>query len=561
MKEKLQPFSILPWILTNDVVDFTIDSAPYFGGLFGAGPNADLKNSNITALYLGTGSLGLPERDYYVGEDEDSEDKRAKYVTHTARMFGFLGESDADAMAIAKEIMAMETKMAESLMTKEESRNPLLRYNPKSIAELSKLSSSIDWAKYFDGIGAGSPEQIIVTQPNYIERLEELLNSEDLSTIKNYLRWHVLDGSASFLSDEIDEANFDFFGKTLRDLKVQKPRKERVLRTTNGVLGEALGKLYVAEYFPIEAKETAVKMVDNLIQAYDGRIKGLDWMSDTTKVMALEKLHGMRVKIGYPDKWKDYSDLEIKSATDGGTYLSNILSARAWNYENEMAKLGKDVDKDEWFMNPQTVNAYYNPLFNEIVFPAAILQEPFFDYKADAAVNYGGMGAVIGHEISHGFDDSGSRFDANGNLNNWWTDADLANFQERSKMLVAQYDAYEPLPGIHVNGEFTLGENIGDLGGLNAAYDGLKLHLAETGDPGLVDGYTPEQRLFINWATIWRTQFRDEALINQIKTDPHSPGLYRAIGPLGNIEGFYEAFGVSEGDEMFKADADRVKIW
>jgi len=244
----------------DDVVDFTIDSAPYFGGLFGAGPNADLKNSNITALYLGTGSLGLPERDYYVGEDEDSEDKRAKYVTHTARMFGFLGESDADAMAIAKEIMAMETKMAESLMTKEESRNPLLRYNPKSIAELSKLSSSIDWAKYFDGIGAGSPEQIIVTQPNYIERLEKLLNSEDLSTIKNYLRWHVLDGSASFLSDEIDEANFDFFGKTLRDLKVQKPRKERVLRTTNGVLGEALGKLYVAEYFPIEAKETARQM-------------------------------------------------------------------------------------------------------------------------------------------------------------------------------------------------------------------------------------------------------------------------------------------------------------
>ncbi|HKL35627.1 MAG TPA: M13 family metallopeptidase, partial [Salegentibacter sp.] len=341
----------------------------------------------------------------------------------------------------------------------------------------------------------------------------------------------------------------------------QRPRDERALQTVNGTLGEALGKLYVDEHFPAEAKEKAQEMISNLIKAYENRIDNLSWMGEETKKKAKEKLGTTTIKVGYPDEWKDYSDLEIVNVENGGSFFQNMMNSSKWRVADNMSDLGQPVDKSEWFMPPQTVNAYYNPSYNEIVFPAAILQPPFYDYKADAAVNYGGIGAVIGHEISHGFDDSGSRFDAEGNLNNWWTDEDLKQFEALGKDLADQYSDIEVLDSVYINGQFTLGENIGDLGGVNAAYDGLQIHLEEHGDPGKIDGYTPEQRFFLSWATVWRTKMRDEALKNKIKTDPHSPGMYRAYVPLQNIDAFYTAFNIEEGDKMYVAPEDRVKIW
>jgi len=327
------------------------------------------------------------------------------------------------------------------------------------------------------------------------------------------------------------------------------------------MIGEPIGKLYVDKYFPPEAKEKAQDMIDNVKVAFENRINSLEWMTQETKVKALDKLNNFTVKIGYPDEWKDYSKLEILSGPDGGSYAGNLLAISKWGYQDMLSKLGEPVDKSEWGMSPQTVNAYYNPLNNEIVFPAAILQPPFYDYTADEAVNYGGIGAVIGHEMSHGFDDQGSRFDAQGNMVNWWTEDDTKGFAERNKKLIDQFDAYEPLPGVFVNGEFTLGENIGDLGGINVAYDALQLFLEKEGRPADIDGFSPEQRFFMSWSTIWRQLIRDEALINRIKTDPHSPGVYRANGPLTNMQAFYDAFDVTEGDGMYTPEEDRVAIW
>lgn len=542
---------------SSDLLDFTIEMEPYVGGLFGSGVYGDAKNSSINALYLGGGTLGLPERSYYVENDDDSKDKRAKYLAHVTRMFGFLGMNADEAGARAKDVLAFETAIATPKYTKEERRDPIRRYNPKTMAELKKLAPTIDWDKYYNGIGAKGFDKVIVSNPQYIAAIDKLISETPIETVKTYFKWVVLNDAAGSLSEEINDANFDFYGKTLRDLKEQKPLKERVLATTNGVLGEALGKLYVAEYFPKEAKQSAVDMVNNLKRAYEKRINKLDWMTEVTKKNAIEKLHGMQVKIGYPDTWKDYGDLAI-----GDDMYQNILNSRKWNFDQDIQKIGKEVDKTEWFMNPQTVNAYYNPMYNEIVFPAAILQPPFFDYTADAALNYGGMGAVIGHEISHGFDDQGAKFDADGNMVDWWTEEDEKNFKKRGDQLVAQFDSYEALPGVFVNGRFTLGENIGDLGGVNSAYDALLLHLEEHGGGDKkIDDMTPQQRFFVNWATIWRTKYRDEALINQIKTDPHSPGMFRATGPLVNVDAFYEAFGIKEGDEMYKPVSERIKIW
>lgn len=540
----------------EELQEYFIEMEPVNSTFYASYVYSDPKNSNVNAIYLGGGSLGLPDRDYYTEDDEDSVEKREKYVAHIARMLQFTGISEDQANEKAKQIMALETRMAQSMLTKEKRRDPEITYNPKTVEELNKLAPAINWEAYYKGIGASNFDQVIVSQPAYIQEMNNILSQEPLQTIKDYLVWNIVNDAAGYLSSEINEANFDFYGKTLRDLKTQKPRNERVLATTNGVLGEALGKLYVAEYFPKEAKETAVEMVDYLKKAYEKRINQLDWMSDTTKVKAIEKLMAMTVKIGYPDQWKDYSTLEVSD-----TFYENILNSRTWNFNQDIVKIGKEVDKTEWFMSPQTVNAYYNPLYNEIVFPAAILQPPFFDYKADMAVNFGGMGAVIGHEISHGFDDKGAKYAANGNLENWWTEADMKKFEERGKQLIDQYSAYEPLEGIKVNGEFTLGENIGDLGGVVSAYDGLQLYLQDHGRPDDIDNMNQEQRFFVNWATIWRTKIRDEALKNQIKTDPHSPGYYRAVGPLVNVDAFYKAFAITETDEMYKPENERVRIW
>jgi putative endopeptidase len=395
-----------------------------------------------------------------------------------------------------------------------------------------------------------------------MQALQKTFAANKVADWKTYLRWNLLNDASSALSMEIEQANWDFYSKTLQGAKEQRALKERALQTVNGTLGEALGKLYVEENFPPEAKKKAQEMIANIIKAYEVRIDNLTWMSDSTKTKAKEKLASTTVKVGYPDEWKDYSELEISSPNDAkGSYFQNMLNAAKWNVKEDMAKLGEPVDKTEWFMAPQVVNAYYNPSYNEIVFPAAILQPPFYDYKADAAVNYGGIGAVIGHEISHGFDDSGSRFDAEGNLNNWWSDKDLESFEGLGGALAEQYSAIEVLDSVYINGKFTLGENIGDLGGVNAAYDGLQLHLKEHGNPGEIDGFSPEQRFFLSWATVWRTKMRDEALRNRIKTDPHSPGMYRAYVPLQNIDAFYEAFQITEGDKMYVKPENRVKIW
>ena len=347
----------------------------------------------------------------------------------------------------------------------------------------------------------------------------------------------------------------------MRGSKKQRPRDERALSSLNGAVGEALGKLYVDKMFPPEAKEKAKEMIDNVMLGFEKRIAGLEWMSDVTKEKALEKLHKLTVKIAYPDKWKDYSKLQVKGLKDGGSYFKNAINVTKWNYNKNMAKLGKAVDRTEWGMSPQTVNAYFNPVNNEIVFPAAILQPPFYDYRADEAVNYGGIGAVIGHEISHSFDDSGSRFDGDGNLKNWWTDEDAVKFKEIGSKLIKQYSDIIAIDSMHLNGEYTLGENIGDLGGVQAAYEGLQIFLAKNGRPADIDGYTAEQRFFFSWGTIWRTKMRDEALKNKIMTDTHAPGMYRAYMPLKNVDAFYKAFNVKENDKMYLKPEDRVRIW
>jgi len=530
-------------------------------GFFGSYIGSDAKNSNRNVIYLGTGSLGLPDRDYYVSDAADSKEKREQYVKHVSRMLQFIGESEASANENAKKILALETKMSTATFDRVERRDRRKTYNPMSLADLQKLAPTVKWDAYFKTVGIGTVDSLIVSQPKYIETVEGILKGNKIEDSKAYMRWTALRGSAGLLSTEIENANFDFYGKTLTGAIQQRPAEERALATVNGRVGEALGKLYVAKKFPPEAKAKAQAMIVNVMKAFDNRIENLPWMTKATKENAKIKLNKFRVKIGYPDQWKDYSALEVKAPENGGTYFENSRLYANWAHKQNIAKLGKPVDKEEWGMSPQTVNAYFNPANNEIVFPAAILQPPFYDYKADEAVNYGGIGAVIGHEISHGFDDSGSRYNAEGNLINWWSDEDLKQFTTLGSALADQYSALEPIPGIFVDGKFTLGENIGDLGGVNAAYDGLQIYLKEKGNPGLIDGYTPDQRFFISWATIWRSKMRDEAIKNQVKTDPHSPGMYRAYVPLQNVEAFYKAFNIQPNNGMYLTPDDRVKIW
>lgn len=516
-------------------------------------------NSAMNAAYITPGGLGLPDRDFYTNTDPASKKIREQYVDHITRMLQFLGDSEESAHKQAETILAFETKLAEPRLDKVESRDFRNFNNPRSIAELQKMLPEIKWEQAFKEMGIDKKlDTVIVMQPKYMETLKQLFAKPDFNTWRTVMRWSTLNNSTGMLTPEIDKANWDFYEKTLKGTQKQKPANERALATVNGSVGEAVGKLYVDEMFPPEAKKKAELMIANIIAAYKDRIHALDWMSDSTKIKAIEKLDKFRVKIGYPDKWKDYSSMEVKP---GNSFYNNMLAVKQWNLDYNLNKINEPVDRSEWGMNPQTVNAYFNPFNNEIVFPAAILQPPFYDYKADEAVNYGGMGAVIGHEISHAFDDSGSRFDANGNLVNWWTDKDLENFTERGNKLADQYSKVEVLDSVYINGKFTLGENIGDLGGVLAAYDGLQRFYKENGRPGNIDGFTPEQRFFMSWATVWRTKTRDEFLRNQVKTDPHSPGKVRATQPLQNVDAFYEAFDIKEGDPMYLAPEDRVRIW
>ncbi len=539
-------------LMTEDAVAV---SQPFLGLAAFSNPS----NSAMNSAYITPGGLGLPDRDFYTNTDPASVKIREQYVAHITRMLQFLGDSEESAHKQAETILAFETKLATPRLDKVASRDFRNFNNPRSVAELQKMLPQIKWEQAFKDMGVTKKmDTVIVMQPTYMETLEQMFAKPDFDTWKTVMRWSTLNSATGMLTTDIDKANWDFYENTLKGTKKQKPANERALATVNGSVGEALGKLYVDEMFPPEAKAKAEKMIANVIEAYKDRINALEWMSDSTKLKAIEKLDKFTVKIGYPDKWKDYSSMEVKT---GNTFYDNMVAVQTWNFKDNLDKIDEPVDRTEWGMSPQTVNAYFNPFNNEIVFPAAILQPPFYDYKADEAVNYGGIGAVIGHEISHAFDDSGSRFDANGNLVNWWTDKDLENFTQRGDKLAEQYSNVEVLDSVYINGKFTLGENIGDLGGVLAAYDGLQRFYKENGRPDKIDGFTPEQRFFMSWATVWRTKSREEALRNQVKTDPHSPGMVRATQPLLNVDAFYEAFDIKEGDPMYLAPEDRVHIW
>ena len=529
-------------------------SAPFAG----IGANPDLNDSSMNTAWVFPGGLGL-QRDYYIDEDEKTKEIRNDYLKHVSKMFQFLGYNILGAEKAANLILDLETKLAVPRLDKVQSRDIRNFNNPMNISELSSLTPLIDWDKLIIDMGVKkSLDKVLVMQPEYMKELNKILKNTSIDDLKILMKWSTIDNAANYLTTEIEKTNWEFYSKRLYGSKVQRPAEERALATVNGSVGEAIGQLYVDAKFPPEAKEKAEKMIKNVIKAFQSRIKNLDWMSEETKLKAIEKLDKFTVKIAYPDKWKDYSDLHVNKEN---SFAENMLAVSKWNFDQNISEIGEPVDKTEWGMSPQTVNAYFNPLNNEIVFPAAILQPPFYNYTADEAVNYGGIGAVIGHEISHAFDDSGARFDGDGNVNNWWTENDLIEFEKRGNKLADQYSAIEVLDGVYINGKFTLGENIGDLGGVLGAYDGLKLHIEENGQPELIDGFSAEERFFMSWATVWRTLIREDALRSQITTDPHSPGYNRATQPLKNVDAFYEVFDVKEGDGMYLAPEERVRIW
>ena len=518
---------------------------------------ADLKASNDNAIYLGGPSLGIG-KDYYQKENEANTKTIAEYTQYVSKVLAILGYQNPG--ETAAKIVDLEKKLAKTLLTNEEGRDANKRYNPKSVAELSGLVKNVNLPEYLQKVGVKT-DRVILGDLKYYQALDGFISQENLPLLKDYMKYNMLSGNAGSLDKRLDDLRFDFYGKYLQGTLEQRPMDKRGLEVVNRVLGEAFGKLYVDKYFPAEAKAEMVTLVDYLKKAYHQHISNLSWMSADTKTKALEKLSKFKVKIAYPDQWEDYSKLAVLSPSEGGTYYKNTQNITAWAYQKNLEKIGQKVDKTKWGMTPQTVNAYYSSTNNEIVFPAAILQPPFFDFKADPAVNFGGIGAVIGHEISHGFDDGGSRFDGDGNLNNWWTKEDREKFEALTKKLGEQYSKYEPVKGTFVNGTFTMGENIADLGGVNIAFDALKMYLKDKGKIGKIDGYTQEQRFFMSWATVWRTKATEKFLINQVKTDSHSPGMYRAVGPLENTDTWYDAFKVKEGDKHYKEPEKRIKIW
>ncbi|WP_329768015.1 M13 family metallopeptidase [Stenotrophomonas muris] len=526
------------------------------GVLFSLFANADYKDSANVIAYVGQGGLGLPEKGYYF---DDAQAKiRGAYVAYIAQVLTLSGVDAAQAAEQAKAVMAFETRLAKASMSRIEMRDPAKRYNPLSAAEADKLTPNFSWTALFETLKVPAAQKFSLAQPGFFAEMDKMLADVPASTWQAYLRFHTIDDASPYLSSQFEKANFDFYGTTLRGQKEMQPRWKRVLESVNGGMGEALGQLYVDAVFPAESKVAMQHLVENLSQALKARLEQLPWMGEETRKKALEKWASFTPKIGYPDKWRDWAGLQ----TNGDSYLGNMQAARAFNYRYMLDKIGKPVDKTEWGMTPQTVNAYYNATKNEIVFPAAILQAPFFDAKADPALNYGGIGAVIGHEMMHGYDDSGSQFAANGNFDNWWTDADRKAFTERTDQLVAQFDGYESVPGVFVKGKLTLGENIGDLGGLTVAYDALQMALKEDPKANVeVDGHSQDQRFFMNWATVWRRNFTDGELRVRLNTDPHAPANFRANGAPSNMPSYAAAFQCKAGDAMVRADDKRVVIW
>ncbi|HLS84464.1 MAG TPA: M13-type metalloendopeptidase [Arenimonas sp.] len=524
--------------------------------LFGFGPEADFQNPGMNIAYAVQAGLGLPDRDYYF-DDKHAEIRKA-YVEHIGNVLVLSGIEEAQAREMADTVMAFETRLAKvSLSSEEISRDVSKYYNPVSVAQADELTPNFPWSAFFESQGIDAPEMFSLAMPDFHAELSRMIADEPVSTWQAYLRYQTVDGAAPYLADAFAEENFNFYGKTLRGQEEMQPRWKRVLNTINAQMGEALGQEYVKVAFPPESKARMQELVGNLSEALKARLENLDWMGEETKAKALEKWAGFTPKIGYPDKWRDWSGL----ATSRDSYVGNLMAAIEFNYKWNLDKIGKPVDRSEWGMSPQTVNAYYNPLQNEIVFPAAILQPPFFDANGDDALNYGGIGAVIGHEMIHGYDDQGSRFDAKGAFSNWWTDKDSEGFQMRTAMLVDQFDAYESIDGLHVNGKLTLGENIADLGGLAVAYDAMKRAQGEGFSDPMIDGFSQEQRFFMNWATVWRRNFKPEELKVRLQTDPHAPANFRAIGAPSNLPAFAEAFGCAQGDAMVRPEDARVHIW
>jgi putative endopeptidase len=525
--------------------------------VFGFGGQPDFKNSTMVIGYAGGGGTNLPERAYYL--EDKYKDIRDAYVAHIAKTLQLAGASEADAKKQADWVMAFETRLAKVSLSPIEARDTKNQYAMRTIAEADKITPHFAWEKFFDAIDVHGVKGFSLAEPKFFADFDKMLTDVPVEQWRAYLRFHAIDALSPFLNDALVQERFNFYNKTLRGQTQDKPRWKRALATVNGQTGEALGQLYVKQYFTPEAKASAVQLVNNLRDSLKARIMKVSWMSDATKAKAMEKWSSFMPKIGYPDKWRDWSGLKISR----DNYLGNVIAANEYNNRWQLGKIGKPVDRTEWGMTPQTVNAYYNPLQNEIVFPAAILQPPFFDAKADDALNYGGIGAVIGHEMTHGYDDQGAQFDAKGNQSEWWTDADKKGFEARTGKLVAQFDNYVSIDGLHVKGALTLGENIADLGGINVAYDAMHTAQAKKGNPPdpRIDGYTQDQRFFMNWANVWRRSFKPEELKVRLNTDPHSPANFRAIGAPSNMPAFANAFSCKAGDPMVRSDATQVVIW
>ena len=525
------------------------------GTFFGIGIETDLMNSNEYALYAGQSGLGMGNRDYYL--DEENAAKREAYVKYLTQLFTLAGVGETEAAEAAAGTMRIETALAEKMWSNVQLRNVQAQYNPMSRVEFEKrYAGPVEWSSYFATMGIPEYDRIIVGQPDALDNAFKLIATAPVEDIRSYLAAHYLNSAASYLSDDFYTALFEFHGRAMSGTQEQRPRWKRAMSVPNGILSEAVGKMYVEKYFPESDKARMSELVKNLQTALGQHIDALEWMSDETKAKAQEKLATFTVKIGYPDKWKDYSALTIDPSK---SYWENILAARKWAHEDEVSKYGKPVDRDEWFMSPQTVNAYYNPTTNEICFPAAILQPPFYNSDADDAVNYGAIGVVIGHEMTHGFDDQGRQFDKDGNMNNWWTDADAEAFKAKTDVLVKQFDAIEVLPGMHANGALSLGENIADQGGLRVSYTALQNALAGT-EPAPKDGFTAAQRFYIAYATLWGQNIRDEEIARLTKQDVHSLGKWRVNATVRNLQTFYDAFGITDG-AMFMPEEERVIIW
>jgi len=525
--------------------------------LFSMYAGQDRKNSEMMIANLYQNGLSMPDRSYYLSDDDRSKELRTAFRSHVKAMFELIAVEPDKADAYANNVLNLETALAEISMSRKDRRDPHKTYHKMPLQELHEMTPNISWEAFLPEYGVETPEDLNVAQPDFMKGLNTMLEEYTLEDWKTLLTWKVIDRAAAYLSDDFVNQNFAFYGKVLSGKQEMEPRWKRALNTTSKGMGMALGKMYVNKYFPPEAKARVEELVANLKKAYKSRIRNVSWMTDATKEKALEKLDAMTVKVGYPDEWRDYSDLDIAP----GKYFENVLQASAFNIDYNLDKIGKKADPKEWHMTPQTVNAYYNPANNEIVFPAAILQPPFFFQHGDDAVNYGAIGVVIGHEMTHGFDDKGRLFDKNGNLNEWWTEEDSREFNKRAEQLVAHFGDFVPIKDMHLDGELTLGENIADNGGLHIALDALHLSLKDM-DAQKIDGFTPEQRFFLSYAQIWRQNIRDEELMRRLKEDVHSPGEYRVNGGVFNVDAFYNAFSeVSASDRLYRAPEKRADIW